>query len=308
MKNILVTGGTIFVSKFVAQYFSSKKFCDEYQVYVLNRNNHLQVENVILINSSRQNLRSKLEQFNFDIIIDITSYTKEDVKSILDSLGSSKEKIEKYILLSSSAVYPETLNLPFKETDEVGKNIFWKDYGINKIEAEKYLQENFSNYFILRPPYLYGPENNVYREAFVFDCAENDRKFFIPENENMKLQFFYIEDLYKVIENILIKNPSQKIFNLGNEKTISILDWVKLCYQVVGKNLEVVSVSKNISQRNYFCFYDYEYYLDVTKQKSILENTTSLKDGLEKSYQWYKNNKEKVNRKNYFEFIDNELI
>ena len=83
MKNILVTGGTIFVSKFVAQYFSSKKFCDEYKVYVLNRNNHLQVENVILINSSRQNLGSKLEQFNFDIVIDITSYTKEDVKSIL---------------------------------------------------------------------------------------------------------------------------------------------------------------------------------------------------------------------------------
>ena len=308
MKNILITGGTVFVSKFVAQYFSSKKFCDEYQVYVLNRNNHLQVENVILINSSRQNLGSKLEQFNFDVVIDITSYTKEDVKSILDSLGSSKEKIEKYILLSSSAVYPETLDLPFKETDEVGKNIFWNDYGINKIEAEKYLQENFSNYYILRPPYLYGPENNVYREAFVFDCAENDRKFFIPENENMKLQFFYIEDLCKVLENILITNPSQKIFNLGNENTISILDWLKLCYQVVGKNLEVVSVSKNISQRNYFCFYDYEYYLDVTKQKSILENTTSLKDGLEKSYQWYKNNKEKVNRKNYFEFIDNELI
>lgn len=308
MKNILVTGGIVFVSKFVAQYFSSKKFCDEYQVYVLNRNNHLQVENVILINSSRQNLGSKLEQFNFDVVIDITSYTKEDVKSILDSLGSSKEKIEKYILLSSSAVYPETLDLPFKETDEVGKNIFWKDYGINKIEAEKYLQENFSNYFILRPPYLYGPENNVYREAFVFDCAENDRKFFIPENENMKLQFFYIEDLCKVIENILIKNPSQKIFNLGNENTISILDWLKLCYQVVGKNLEVVSASKEISQRNYFPFYDYEYYLDVTKQKSILENTTSLKDGLEKSYKWYKNNKEKVNRKNYFEFIDNELI
>ncbi len=308
MKKILVTGGTVFVSKIVAQYFSSKKFSNDYQVYVLNRNNHPQVENVILINSSRQNLGSKLEQFNFDIIIDITSYTKEDVKSILVSLGSSKEKIEKYILLSSSAVYPETLDLPFKETDEVGKNIFWKDYGINKIEAEKYLQENFSNYFILRPPYLYGPENNIYREAFVFDCAENDRKFFIPENKNMKFQFFYIEDLCKVIENILIKNSLQKIFNLGNEKTITILDWIKLCYQVVGKNLEVVSVSKNISQRNYFCFYDYEYYLDVTKQKSILENTTSLKDGLEKSYQWYKNNKEKVNRKNYFEFIDNELI
>ena len=45
----------------------------------------------------------------------------------------------------------------------------------------------------------------------------------------------------------------------------------------------------------------------MTKQKSLLEFTTDFKVGLEKSYEWYKNNKDKVNRKNYFEFIDNEL-
>lgn len=308
MKKILVTGGTVFVSKIVAKYFASKKFKNEYQVYVLNRNNHSQVENVILINSSRENLAHKLEEYKFDIVIDITSYTKNDVKLILDSLGNSKDLVEKYILLSSSAVYPETLDLPFMESYKVGKNnIFWNGYGLNKIEAENYLQQNFSNYYILRPPYLYGQENNVYREAFVFDCAEQKRKFYLPENKEMKLQFFYIEDLCKVIENILIKNSKEKIFNVGNEVCISILDWVKLCYEVVGEKLEVINVSKEIPQRNYFPFYAYEYYLDVTKQKSLLDKTTDLKIGLEKSYQWYKNNKDKVNRKNYFDFIDNEL-
>ena len=307
MTNILVTGGTVFVSKMVAKYFASKKFNEKYKVYVLNRNNHPQVKNVELINSSRENLGEKLEKYNFDIIIDITSYTKDDVKSILDSLGNSKNNLSEYILLSSSAIYPETLNLPFKESDEVGKNIFWKDYGINKIEAEKYLLENFERPYILRPPYLYGPENNVYRESFIFDCAEQNRKFYLPENNGMKLQFFYIEDLCKIIENILIQKLNEKIFNVGNVKSITIYDWVKLCYEFVGKNLEVVNVSKEINQRNYFCFYDYEYYLDVTKQKSLLESTTDLKVGLEKSYEWYKKNKDKVNRKNYFEFIDNEL-
>ena len=148
MKKILVTGGTVFVSKIVAKYFASNKFKNEYQVYVLNRNNHSQVENVILINSSRENLANKLEEYKFDIVIDITSYTKNDVKFILDSLGNSKDLVEKYILLSSSAVYPETLDLPFMESDKVGKNIFWNDYGLNKIEAENYLQQNFSNYYI----------------------------------------------------------------------------------------------------------------------------------------------------------------
>ena len=298
MKNILVTGGTVFVSKMVAKYFASKKFNEKYKVYVLNRNNHPQIENVELINSSREKLGEKLEKYNFDIIIDITSYTKDDVKSILDSLGNSKNNLSEYILLSSSAVYPETLNLPFKENDEVGKNIFWKDYGVNKIEAEKYLLENFERSYILRPPYLYGPENNVYRESFIFDCAEQNRKFYLPENNGMNLQFFYIEDLCKVIENILIQKPN----DIHNK-----LDIRKLCYEIVGKKLEVANVSKEINQRNYFCFYDYEYYLDVTKQKSLLEFTTDLKVGLEKSYEWYKNNKDKVNIKNYFEFIDNEL-
>ena len=67
MKRILVTGGTVFVSKIVASYFASSKFKDEYQVYVLNRNNHPQVENVILIHSSRENLKNKLEEYKFDI-------------------------------------------------------------------------------------------------------------------------------------------------------------------------------------------------------------------------------------------------
>lgn len=82
---------------------------------------------------------------------------------------------------------------------------------------------------------------------------------------------------------------------------------VKLCYEVVGSDLQLVNVTKEIPQRNYFPFYDYEYYLDVTKQKIVLVNTTSLSVGLQKSYDWYKNNKEKVNKKNYFDFIDNIL-
>lgn len=46
MKKILVTGGTTFVSKYVANYFLN----NNYDVYVLNRNTKSQVEGVILLN------------------------------------------------------------------------------------------------------------------------------------------------------------------------------------------------------------------------------------------------------------------
>ena len=43
-----------------------------------------------------------------------------------------------------------------------------------------------SDAYILRPSYLYGPMNNVYREAFVFDCALEDRNFYVIKTENSR--------------------------------------------------------------------------------------------------------------------------
>ena len=52
MKNILVTGGTVFVSKYIAEYFAGQGN----RVYVLNRNTRPQPENTILIEADRHNL------------------------------------------------------------------------------------------------------------------------------------------------------------------------------------------------------------------------------------------------------------
>lgn len=51
-------------------------------------------------------------------------------------------------------------------------------------------------------------------------------------------------------------------------------------------------------------FYDYEYALDVSRQKESLTELTPLEKGLEASYLWYKEHREEVNRKDYIKFID----
>ena len=45
--------------------------------------------------------------------------------------------------------------------------------------------------------------NNVYREAFVFDCAKKDRKFYLPKDGEMNLQFFHVKDLCRFMEIII---------------------------------------------------------------------------------------------------------
>lgn len=295
---ILVTGGTVFASRFTAEYFAK-----EHEVYVLNRNTRPQSEGVTLINADRHDLGDTLKKYAFDAVIDVTAYNEADVRDLLNALGNFKN----YILISSSAVYPETLPQPFREDMQTGANSIWGDYGTNKIAAEKYLHERVPNAYIIRPPYLYGKMNNLYREAFVFECAERDMPFYVPNGGEMPLQFFDIEDMCRFIAILLEKQPKQRVFNVGNPETVSVCEWVRLCYAVFEKEPDIRNVLFRINQREYFPFYDYGYKLDVSAMLSLMPNVKAMEQGLAESYDWFKENRAEVRRKNYFEYINDNL-
>ena len=298
MKKVLVTGGTVFVSRYIAEYYVGKG----YEVYVLNRNTKRQSEGVTLIEADRHQLGDVLREYFFDVVID-TAYNAKDVEELLDALGEYKD----YVLISSSAVYPEYAPQPFKEGEQLAENKYWGRYGTDKIEAERVLLARNPEAYVVRPPYLYGPMNNVYREAFVFDCALANRKFYLPKDGAMKLQFFHIHDLCLFIDIILEKKPREHIFNVGNKDAMTICEWVELCYRAVGKETEFVPVHEEIEQRMYFSFYDYEYYLDVSKQYSLMPDVTSVQKGLEEALVWYQAHMDEVNKKPLIAFIDENL-
>lgn len=296
MKTILVTGGTTFVSKYVAEYFVKQKN----EVFVLNRNTKPQVEGVKLIQGDRHSLGNLLKHMYFDVVADVTAYDAEDIIDLYNALGLFNQ----YIMISSSAVYPEYGVQPFLEKSETGVNKFWGQYGIDKIAAEKSLLERVPDAYILRPPYLYGPMNNVYREAFVFDCAIADRKFYLPKEGKMKLQFFHVRDLCKLMEVIICTNPADHIMNVGNAQAISIKDWVTKCYACFGKKPMFENIYENIDQRKYFSFYNYEYILDVRCQQKIFTESITIDEGLLESVKWYLENENEVIKKPFFDYID----
>ncbi|MBQ2927123.1 MAG: NAD-dependent epimerase/dehydratase family protein [Oscillospiraceae bacterium] len=295
MKKILVTGGTVFVSRFVANYFARKGN----DVYVLNRNSRPQLPNVTLLEGDRNQLGDALKGYTFDAVLDITAYTREHVENLVNALGEFTD----YILISSSAVYPETNPRPFTEDQDCGPNSIWGAYGTNKLAAEAYLQQAVPQAYILRPPYLYGPMQNIYRESFVFECAEAGRKFCIPGDGSMPLQFFHVEDLCRFMEVLLEQHPVQHIYNVGNPEAITVSQWVQLCYEIAGANLETISIDGH-PQRNYFCFHDYDYFLDVTRQSSLMPDVKPLAEGLQESYEWFRKNRDAVMRRPYTDYID----
>lgn len=299
MKTVLITGGTVFVSRYLAEYYVAKG-CD---VSVLNRNTRKQSPGVRLIQADRHDLGSALRPLHFDLVID-TAYTGRDVDLLLDALGGYGQ----YILISSSAVYPDCAPQPFTEETPLGPNQVWGRYGTDKIEAERALLARDPDAYILRPPYLYGPMNNVYREAFVFDCALQNRPFYLPGDGAMNLQFFQVDDLGRFIDVLLARRPDRRIFNVGSREAVSVRQWVELCYQAAGKQAELVPVYGDIEQRNYFCFYNYEYYLDISQQYALMPDVKPLSAGLREAFAWYKNHSDEVGKKPYWDYIDHSLI
>lgn len=299
MKTILVTGGTVFVSKYVAQYYVSQG----YEVYVLNRNTRPQVQGVHLIEKDRHALQNALKHIHFDAVIDVTAYDEQDIRDLTDGLG----EFDSYVMISSGAVYSNHGKLPFAENELTVENEFWGNYGTDKIHAEAALLERVPDAYILRPPYLYGPMNNIYREAFVFECALKNRPFYLPQDGAMNLQFFHILDLCRFIDCILKLRPKDSIFNVGNRGAVSIRDWVELCYRIAGKEPQYVNVYDDIPQRNYFSFHPYEYFLDVKKMHALMPSEIPLKEGLEESFAWYAKNCHEVLSKPYIQYIDAHL-
>lgn len=298
---ILVTGGTVFVSKCVAEYFLEKG--DE--VYVLNRNSRVQPKGARLIEADRLNIGGKLKNIYFDAVVDVTAYTAEDIECLLDELVG----FGKYVMISTSAVYPETLKKPFKEGDLCGPNKFWGLYGANKIKAEQSLFKRVPEAYVLRPAYIYGEQNNLYREAFVFDCAMANLPFYLPENCNLSLQFSYIGDLCKLIGIILEKNPEPRIINVGDSRTVTAEEWVRICYSVAGKKPVFKYAPDEFKLHKYFPFMNYDYEVEVTVQNSLLDSLTPLEEGLRRSFNWYVENGEGyVRKKDYSGFIRENFL
>ena len=266
MRKILITGGTVFVSRYIAEHFVN--FIPEYtneekaEVYVLNRGTRRQVSGVHLICCDKNNIGDRLRNYHFDVVIAVNTYTKDEMKNLLDALNTVKD----FIFISSSAVYPETLPQPFKEEQPCGENSIWGAYGINKLEAENYLLSQYPNAYILRPPYLYGSMNNVYREGFVFDCAVAERPFYMPTDGSMKLQFFHVEDLCRFIEIMYLVTeilPDRQILVNTLSRNAEFAE------QNICHTLAVVD-SRHFVDRLHSRRFDNSIFFDISKQRNFL--------------------------------------
>ena len=289
---ILVIGGSGFIGKTLVPYMTDHGCA----VTVLNRGRK-KMEGCTQLLADRNvetDMRAAaLQAETFDAIIDTSAYTL--VQSQL-AWQYFSDKTNKWIHISSGAVYKDyATTIPHKEVDETGGAEIWGKYGSDKsmIDSFLYSQSGATKTIILRPPYIYGPHNDVDRETFVWSRAEKGFPIIVPDKDNTPMQFLHVEDLacciYTCIKQDFLGNA---IYNAASEEFISIRDWVSMLLEICLRKKDTKIIRNTSDQypiRNYFPFRDSPIGLDIDKIKKELnwQAKFDLRSGFTQTYGTY---------------------
>lgn len=293
-KRVLILGGTTFVSKMSAKYFIEKG----YEVSILTRGkkevDYLGVSNHFKMDRKDIKSLEGLKDKEFDIIIDASAYVLEDVENIFKVLKT--KKLKKYIFVSSGAVYSKSTDIAMSEDYSVGENPNWGSYGLNKLKIEEFLIKKYKEeklpVSIVRPTYLYGEENILFRESYFFGRIDKLLEIPIPDSDS-KIQFILIDDLMKIFDSLIDnENTNGEAFNVTNPTVYSFENMIREYSIALKKDVlyKKVNYKDKYIDRDFFPYRDTTYILDVEKSKKfgVYIPKTSLVDGLRKTYQWYK--------------------
>ena len=215
--------------------------------------------------------------------------------------------VKKLLFLGSSCIYPKMCEQPIKEEYLMGSPLEPSNdsYAIAKIAGIKmcqaYRQQYGFNAISLMPTNLYGPNDNFDLEtshvlpamiAKYHDATTNGYTIDMggPWWPDVKLwgdgfarrEFLHVDDLAEACYTCMKDYDSSEPINIGTGKDITIKELAGIVSDVVGYPGQTLwDISKpNGTPRKV---------LDVSKIKSLgWEPKISLKDGIEKTYEWYK--------------------
>jgi Nucleoside-diphosphate-sugar epimerases len=217
-------------------------------------------------------------------------------------------KIEKFVALGTICAYPKFTPVPFKETD------LWlgypeetnAPYGLAKkmmmVQLQAYRQEYDFHGIYLLPVNLYGPRDNFDDRsshvipALIKKCVEAKEagadSIEVWGTGKATREFFYVEDAAEAIALAAEKYDGIEPVNLGAGFEISIKDLVELIAKLTGFTGKIVWDSSKPDGQPRRC-------LDTSRAKEYFgfQAHTNFEEGLKKTIEWYKENREALAKK-----------
>lgn len=321
VKTYLITGGAGFIGSHLADKLLKEgnkvivvdNFCDFYNPKIKEDNvkHNLNNANYTLKRidiRNREELAKAFDEANVDVVIHLAAmagvrpsidnpiYYQEvncvGTQNILEEMKA--HNVKKLVMASSSSVYGNCKEVPFKEDMVV-------DFAISPYAATKKANEVMThvyhklfdfNVIMLRFFTVFGPRQRP-------DLAINKFTRLMLNNEPIPMfgdgttsrDYTYVEDIVsgieKSIEYVNNNKDVYEILNLGNSSPVSLKEMIDTIAEVLNKtpNIEKLPMQPGDVERTF---------ADISKANRLIgyEPKTSFKQGIENFVKWYIINKD----------------
>jgi len=306
---ILITGANGFIGKNLLEVLKTKK---EYEIIAISSKDYNLLE--------QNQVRKLFKDYSPDAIFHLAAkvggilanktypadfiYTNLALNTYFLE-EARKANIKRLVYSFCGCSYPKNAPNPIKEeylfTGLPDENAMF--YSIakatNYLQLLAYRKQYALDWVAAVPGNTYGPYDNFSDKASHVIPALIRRFHFAKENNAKEVvvwgsglpvrDFIYVQDVAKALVLVLEKYHSDSPINISSGKGISIKELVQIIKEVVGFEGEIVWDKTKPDGHAVKIF-------DVTKMKTELgfEPQTDLKDGIRKTYKWFKENKEAI--------------
>lgn len=209
---------------------------------------------------------------------------------------------KRYVYLSSVSVYGDG---PMPLTEESPRDPMLGAYSEDKIAAEDYLlnahRDGRFPVSIVRPPYVYGPWNNIPREAWFWDRILAGRPVILPDDGTTVFQWAAAKDVAWALAECL-ENPAAEghAFNIAEAEPVTYAGFIDRLATVARRPVEKVGVPRkrilalggsSMGARMYFgatLDAETDFSVSIEKARRLLGfRPTDPVEGLRETFDWY---------------------
>lgn len=218
-------------------------------------------------------------------------YERVNILGTMNILECCKKyKISKLIFASSSSVYGGNKKLPFSEEDNVDHPV--SPYAATKKACELICYTYYDLYniaiYCFRFFTVYGPRQRPEMAIHKFTrLILSGKEIEIYGDGSSSRDYTYIDDVISGIVNSLDRLKGFEVINLGNSKTVKLIDLVRMIEDLTEKKAHLRFTESQPGDV-------FATYADIGKAEKMLKYfpETNIKEGLKKFIKWYKEKKE----------------
>tara|TARA_A100001015_G_scaffold318253_1_gene437578 strand:+ start:977 stop:1939 length:963 start_codon:yes stop_codon:yes gene_type:complete len=268
----------------------------------LNKNNNFIFYKIDI--SNYDDLENIFSDNDFDLIINLAaqagvryslinpeSYIGSNYVGFFNLLECAKKFNKKHIIYaSSSSVYGDTNNIPFREDSACNPlSLYAASKIANENLASAYSHNHGMTLYGLRFFTVYGPYGRPDMAYFSFtrNLLANE-KIKVFNNGDMARDMTYIDDVIYGINsciNEIVKEtePVNEIYNLGNNHPVKLWDLIELISSHFQKKFEIEHSQMQTEVK--ITYAD----IDKANRKFNFKPKVDIKDGMDSFFRWYNN-------------------